>query len=265
MFNLSPMVKNLLIFNVGIFIISLFFSETNRIFALYGYFSPNFKIYQHFTYMFLHADTWHIFGNMLGLVIFGPLLERVWGDAKFLKFYMITGIGAGVLYALVNMYEFSEFKNDVINYRQAPSPTAFLNFLQDHYPSFRENPGVVDFLQAFEANQDNEAYKVRSVEHIEDFLLDFLRTHGGMVGASGAVYGILLAIGMLFPNTVFMLIFPPIPVKAKYLALALGIMAVFGAIHKAPGDKVAHFAHLGGMLIGYILLRIWKQDRNSFY
>ena len=86
-----------------------------------------------------------------------------------------------------------------------------------------------------------------------------------MVGASGAVYGIVLAFGMLFPNTVLMLLFPPIPIKAKYLALAFGIFALFGVINKSPDDNVAHFAHLGGMLIGFIMLRIWKQDRNSFY
>jgi membrane associated rhomboid family serine protease len=86
-----------------------------------------------------------------------------------------------------------------------------------------------------------------------------------MLGASGAIYGLLMAIGMLFPNTEFMLLFPPIPLKAKYLALGLGLIALFSGLTNAPGDNVAHFAHLGGMLFAFILLKIWQGKRGTFY
>ena len=199
MFNrITPMVRNLLLVNVAMYIITDFlgFGLFKYKLMLHSFHSPEFQPYQLFSHMFLHGGLGHLFFNMLGLYFLGPLLERVWGANRFLVFYMICGIGAAVLFASI-----SYFQGDL-------TP---------------------------------------------------------MLGASGAVYGLIMAIGMLFPNTEFLLLFPPIPVKAKYLAMALGGIALYMGLSNNPGDNIAHFAHLGGMLFAFIILKIWQSQRGSFY
>lgn len=196
--SLTPMVRNLLIINVVMFILTYMMQmrALENMLILHSFHSDLFRPYQLFSHMFLHGGIGHLFFNMLGLFFLGPLLERVWGSNKFLVFYLVCGIGAAVLFASI-----SYFQGEI-------------------YP---------------------------------------------MLGASGAIYGLLMAIGMLFPNTEFMLLFPPIPIKAKYLALGLGLIALYLGLSNNPGDNVAHFAHLGGMLFAFIMLKIWKGQRGSFY
>jgi len=193
------MVKSILIVNVGVFIFSFILPLPNFL-GLYPLRSPDFKPFQLFTYMFVHADFWHILFNMIGLVIFGAFLEAFWGQNKFLIFYMVTGIGAGVFYG-------------VINYFALMGPV----------------------------------YNIP------------------MIGASGAVYGLIMACAILFPNTEIFLLFPPMPVKLKWLAVFLGGIALFSIINRNPADNVAHLAHLGGMVFAFILLKIWQNQRKDFY
>lgn len=199
---LTPMVKNLLIVNVGVFLIgAIIFGNINVYLALYPFDSPYFKPYQLFTYMFAHGGFGHILFNMIGLMVFGSILEQFWGSNKFLIFYMVTGIGAALVYSGFNYFEVF-------------GPTEKLS---------------------------------------------------SMVGASGAVYGLLMACGILFPNTELMLLFPPIPIKMKWLAIGLGAIALYSGFRQDPGDNVAHMAHLGGMFFAFIMLKIWQRDRNNFY
>jgi membrane associated rhomboid family serine protease len=143
--------------------------------------------------MFVHSpgSFMHIFFNMFGLVMFGPILETYWGPKKFLLFYIITGIGAAIFNVLVVMFF---------------------------------NAGAF----------------------------------GIMLGASGAIYGVLTAFAMTFPNMELMLIIPPIPIKAKYLVLILGGIAVYSGFRNSPGDNVAHFTHLGGIVVAFFMVTFWK-------
>lgn len=261
---ITPMVKNLLIINVGVHLLSwLLKIDVSDMFSFYGFHSPKFEPYQLFTYMFLHANFSHLLFNMIGLIVFGPMLENFWGASRFLQYYLITGIGAGILYAAVNWMEFNGTSRDAEQYIEQPTPEGFYSFLRDHFPEFRASTGLVSLAENFDDKPDSEQLKQITVSQVRD--LTALIRDGGMLGASGAIFGLLMAAGLLFPNTQVMLLIPPIPIKIKYMALILGSLAIFGALHKTPGDNVAHFAHLGGMVVGIIIIKIWNRDRTKFY
>jgi membrane associated rhomboid family serine protease len=261
-FNLTPMVRNLLLLNIAIFILqnlNLAFMEYLPLFPVTSsYFMPH----QFVTYMFLH-DTrgWgHIFGNMFGLLIFGPLLERFWGSKKFLFFYFFTGIGAGILHSGVTLYETGKLRNDAETYIEAPTPTKFVSFIHK-YASNSYN-AFYKFLNDFEENPDSEQHLDYSKKVVADVYNG--RANIPTVGASGAIFGILMAFGLLFPNTEIFLYFL-FPIKAKYIVAFYGIYELYAGFGRAPGDSVAHFAHIGGMFFAYILIRYWGSQRNKFY
>lgn len=189
MFNVTPLVRNLIIINVAIFLAQNLLSNIHltEYLSLWSVHSPNFKPYQFFTYMFAHGGFGHIFFNMLALASFAPILESYWGDKKFLIFYLATGIGAGIVYAAVNLLI-----------------------------------GTAD--------------------------------GGIMLGASGAIYGILMAFGLVFPNMEIMLLFPPIPIKAKYMVFIMGFITY--ALDSS--GTVAHLAHFGGAFVAFIIVSMWK-------
>lgn len=200
MFNVTPLVRTIIIINVAVFLLqqlltSLATVEMNgmeyriglsELVSLWNIGHPLFKPYQFFTYMFAHGGFGHIFFNMLAFASFAPILEGYWGDKKFLIFYIITGMGAGVIYALANYF--------------------------------------------------------------------FPGNGGSMLGASGAIYGILMAFGMLFPDLELMLLFPPIPIKAKYMVFLMGFITY--AIDRS--GTVAHLAHFGGALVAFLLISYWR-------
>lgn len=194
---------------------------------LTGYYpsAPQFYPWQVITHMFMHASLSHIFFNMFALYMFGPNLERVWGSKRFLNYYIICGLGAFALHEFVVGFQFYQ-----------------------------------DFGTFF-PTADDVAYGLSGRMRASVLA----QTFNGVVGASGAVFGILLGFGMLFPNTRLMLLFPPIPIKAKLFVLGYGAIELFLAFENNPGDNTAHFAHLGGMIFGYILIKKWKKDRDAFY
>ena len=215
--SLPPVVKNLVILN-GIMLIITFITGNFMYekFALFYFESPLFKPYQLLTHMFMHGSFFHLFFNMYALVIFGIVLEQVWGSQKFFLYYLVTGIGAALLHSLVIFIEVSQLK------------------------------------EAYEAGN---IMAINSIEIIN-------RTP--TVGASGAVYGVLLAYGMLFPNNVLQLIFPPITLKAKWFVVIFGAIELFLGISR-PGSNIAHFAHLGGMIFGYLLILYWKKKNRMYF
>lgn len=215
--SLPPVVKNLVILN-GIMLIITFITGNFMYekFALFYFESPLFKPYQLLTHMFMHGSFFHLFFNMYALVIFGIVLEQVWGSQKFFLYYLVTGIGAALLHSLVIFIEVSQLK------------------------------------EAYEAGN---IMAINSIEIIN-------RTP--TVGASGAVYGVLLAYGMLFPNNVLQLIFPPIALKAKWFVVIFGAIELFLGISR-PGSNIAHFAHLGGMIFGYLLILYWKKKNRMYF
>lgn len=193
MFSLTPLVRNIIIINVAVFLAQNLFRNMHltEYLSLWDLHSGLFRPYQFFTYMFAHGGLGHIFFNMLALASFAPILESYWGEKKFLTFYLATGIGAGVIYGVSNYFL---------------------------------GPGA----------------------------------GGSMLGASGAIYGILMAFGMIFPNMQLMLLFPPIPIKAKYMVFIMGFITY--ALDSS--GSVAHLAHFGGALVAFIIISAWRNQRR---
>jgi len=233
-----PVVKNLIIINALMFLGTLavqqaWSTDLNQILGLYYLGSPLFKPYQIITHMFMHGSLGHIFFNMFALWMFGKVLEQVWGSKRFFIYYMITGLGAVFLHSIVLSLEIHPL----------------VNYVSQTYGIDSLTPDVIDQLY----NMNDPKAKALAMGLVTP-----------TIGASGAVFGVLLAFGMLFPNTQLMLLFPPIPIKAKYFVIGYGLIELYLGVMQ-PGSNVAHFAHLGGMLFGFVMIKLWKNDRNAFY
>ena len=168
--------------------------------------------------------------------MFGRVLEGAWGQKRFLIYYMVSGVGAGLVQLLVAHFRF-------MGYGDLVTPEIMNLILNEGYQASLEGK---NFTDSFLGNLN-------------------VIINGVSVGASGAVFGILLAFGMLFPNTELMLLFPPIPIKAKWFVIIYGAFELFSGVANFSGDNVAHFAHLGGMLFGFILIKYWNKNSNHFY
>lgn len=240
--NIPDVTKNLLIINVLFFLASVVAqSQGVNLQGMLGMHYPGsnyFEPYQIITHFFMHANFPHILFNMIGLIVFGSHLERVWGKRRYFIFYFVTAIGAAALHFLVQGFEIHSLTGSWF-------PDIYINTPKDIFSTTInfEAPHVFDEGWRHAVN----IYAIPTV------------------GASGAIYGLLMAFALLFPNTQFMLLFPPIPIKAKWLALGLGIMALVQGYQNSSGDSVAHFAHLGGMLFAFIMIQIWKRDKSNFY
>ena len=253
--NITPVVRNLLIINV---VITLIQEILHINFAALGglryIHAETFLPFQFFTYMFIHGGFMHLFGNMLALFIFGPWLERVWGSRRFFAFYMITGVGAGLIWFGINFWETHGVERDAQAYFSNPNPELFNSFIVKHA---HLTDAVDHFIDEFAQHPEKESYKEESASMIREYYYKIANTP--MVGASGAIFGLLMAFGLIFPNTVLMLLFPPIPIKAKYFVLLYGLYELYATIQNSPTDNVAHFAHLGGMLFAFILVKRWAK------
>ncbi|GAB2549292.1 rhomboid family intramembrane serine protease [Rufibacter soli] len=256
---ITPMVRNLLILNVLMYFLSDRLFPTD-LFALHDIRSDAFRPFQFVTHMFMHGNLMHLFSNMFSLFIFGPLLERHWGEKRFLVFYLVTGLGASVLYSLVRGYEVTTVMDGVAAFMQNPDPIDFRDLVQSAGVNVR---GLQDFMIGFNRNPTDPQF-IMQAKTIASKLSEVM-VNSPMLGASGAVFGILMAFGMLFPNTELMLLFFPIPIKAKYFVLLYGAFELYSGLNRTPGDNVAHYAHLGGMLFAYILLKLWERKRTNFY
>ncbi len=260
--NITPVVQNLLLLNIILFLVSAYvLPQLNVWFALYYIHSPYFKPFQFLTYMFMHADFWHLFSNMFGLLIFGPLLEQFLGPKKLLTLWMVCGIGSGVLYSGYNSYRVNSLETKIEVFQNNPDPDYFNKLVLENRGFFQRT--IFDFVDDYSRNPDD----VGLITQAKQTLSAILEIQGNipMVGASGALFGVLIAFAMLFPNTQLFLLFPPMPVKAKYLVLFYGLYTLYNVFVNNPSDNVAHFAHLSGLIIGAILVYRWKKNRNSFY
>ena len=257
-------VKNLLIINILMLFATFVFSGTfdiqlTRILGLYYFESELFRPYQIITHMFMHGGLAHLFFNMFALWMFGRVLESVWGSQRFLIYYFVTGLGAAALHTFVNHLEMSSMINAANAFMNNPTPDLFREFISNHIPSPRRE--VYDFIMYWSDEPGNQAYITQAVTMVENSLRH--RMNIPTVGASGAVFGVLLAFGMLFPNTRLMLLFPPIPIKAKYFVIAYGCIELYLGLTR-PGSNIAHFAHLGGMLFGFLLIKYWQKNTRNF-
>jgi membrane associated rhomboid family serine protease len=237
---LPPVVKNLIFINIIMFIAtfvvqSVYSIDLSSYLGIYFPKSELFQPFQIITSMFMHASFWHIFANMFALYMFGGILESVWGPKRFFIYYMVCGIGAALIHESVLAYQYHKLISSI-----APDQ---LQLVLDSGKNY--------FFQG----------KVFADETMKNLQI-LLNTP--TIGASGAIFGILLAFGVLFPNTQLMLLFPPIPIKAKYFVVGYGAIELFLAITQ-PRSNIAHAAHLGGMLFGYILIRIWRKTTRTLY
>ena len=264
MFNLTPTVRNLLIANV-LFLIAQqsLLPLITQVGSLYPIGSPYFFPWQFFTYMFLHAGWGHLIANMFGLISFGPLLEQRWGASRFLTFWLICGVGAGLLYEGVRGYEMHKMEVARQEFHQSPTGGDFANFFRSYFP---DATGYESLAGALERNPQNQEYINAATKAVDGAVIETRDSpNGGMLGASGALFGILFAFAYLFPNTELMLLFFPFPIKAKYFVFLYALYELYNGVHRTPGDNVAHFAHLGGLLIGFLVLKFWERGRERFY
>lgn len=269
---LPPVVKNLLIINGLFFLATIAFSGQIDLadkLGLHFPLSEKFQPYQIITYMFMHGGFMHLFFNMFALWMFGNTLENYWGPKRFLTYYIITGIGAALCHYAVVYFQIQPTLNSIDSYLADPNGLAFTDFLNSQ--NFGLSMEMVDhynetiptlFNQAVQSHNDVEALRI-SMDFMNVYKQDFLNAPV-VVGASGSVFGILLAFGMLFPNTLLYVYFA-IPIKAKWFVVLYGAIELFSGIANSPTDNVAHFAHLGGMLFGIILILYWKSRSNRFY
>lgn len=317
MYRLTPVVKNLIVINLIVYVLNIFTTpaqEFGVLFGLRAYNSPEFQPYQILTYMFIHAkinpmsnniDFMHIFGNMFALFMFGTWLETLFGSRKFLAFYMLTGMGAGILNSGFNYYFIERQKADVEKFLayEKPGSLEFVQYLGKHDPKTQElNLDYIDAVQEVEegveeltdsiqkykkeiaqldSTQDQEkliklvnylelqrdtlkykeeAYRTDMVNSVKKSYTYSLNAR--TVGASGAIFGILVAFAMIFPNLTLMLIIPPIPIQAKYLAMFYVLFELYNGLEYGGASQVAHFAHLSGALVGFLLIRYWGIKRQ---
>jgi membrane associated rhomboid family serine protease len=266
-YSMTPMVRYLLIINAAVFLLAMFTDYFSVLdFMALRYFSGSeFKIHQVITHMFMHASFMHLLGNMFGLFMFGPALERIWGTQRFVLFYFVCGIGAALLYTGVHAIEYRQIREKIDTYRESSDPYEYEVIIFRNFETFSaHNPyPFYELPRLLQQNPKDKELIRESFSYLEQ--LYAAKQNTPMIGASGAIFGILLGFGMLFPNTIIMLLFPPIPMKAKYFVLIFGGLELYLGIQNSQGDTVAHFAHVGGMLFGYLLIIYWRRRRDRFY
>lgn len=264
MFNITPTVRNLLIANILLLVLSAnVLPQLIQLGALYPVGSSYFQPWQFVTYMFLHAGWGHLIGNMFALLSFGPLLEQRWGGQRFLVFWLICGFGAGLLYEGVRAYETHQMQQAAAEFHRAPSGGDFAEFFRTYGSDYTGYETLARDMQQDPRNAENIASANKAVDGLLAEITNSPRE--GMVGASGAVFGLLFAFAYLFPNTELMLLFFPFPIKAKYFVFLYGAYELYNGVHRTPGDNVAHYAHLGGLFIGFLVVRYWERGRERFY
>ncbi|MCX6267138.1 MAG: rhomboid family intramembrane serine protease [Bacteroidetes bacterium] len=264
---LPPVVKNLLIIN-GLFYLATVSFETAfgidlvNLLGLHYFQSELFQPYQFVSYMFIHGSISHVVMNMFALWMFGYLLENVWGSKRFLTYYMVTGIGAAVVQTLVHWIDISMVQTAANSYAANPTLDSFIAFIRHHYPRYYESEGTLkNFINEWSSAKNSPGYSSQSLEYINQLMK--LQIDVPTVGASGAVFGILLAFGMMFPNMLVYVYFL-FPIKAKWIVILYGALELFSGISNNPSDNVAHFAHLGGMIFGFFLIIYWKRKTGSY-
>lgn len=246
--NIPQVTKNLLLLNVMLYIVSMILIQNGFDLGQYlgaHYFnSALFQPYQVITHMFMHSahSIMHILFNMLLLVMFGAHLERLWGPKRFFFFYLASGLGAFFLYNSIGVWELMELKKSLYTMGYD-----------------------LDILNHKITNGYLEEIEIMQPYHRETLQRYYELTVSSMVGASGALFGVLAGFAVLFPNTQLMLLFPPIPIKAKYLIGAYLLFEIYSSI-SGPKDNIAHLAHVGGAIVGIALVLYWrKTDKKNFY
>lgn len=272
---LPPVVKNIIIINVLMFMATIAMQKFNidlyTLLGLHYFESSLFYPYQFITYMFMHGNIGHLFFNMFALWMFGSVIENYWGAKRFLLYYILTGIGAALTHYGVLAWELIPDLKYINACIVNPDVETLNNLIANHqFMIDFENNTMKEGFERFKENVillQNGIDVANAKSYINSYLLEYKDayiSHANIVGASGSVFGLLLAYGMMFPNTLIYLYFF-IPIKAKWFVLAYGAIELFYGI-SGTADGIAHFAHLGGMIFGLILILYWrKQARKNYY
>ena len=231
--NLSPVVKNLLIINIICFVGTMIFPNANRLLGVYYPDSPFFEVWQPISYMFMHGGFTHMFFNMFALVMSGPVIEQMFGSKRFLNYYLITALGALVLQYGVQAVEVSQiigspFAAESINLDLAA------NRISSQLPLTGDELGKLGSIYATP-----------------------------MVGASGAIFGLLLAFAYFYPNMPLYFMFIPVPIKAKYFVGGYILIEIYLGFNNS-GSSIAHLAHVGGALFGYLMIKMWGYKKGYY-
>ncbi len=239
MMRLTDTIKHLLIINIILFIApQLFQIDLTNVLALQFPKNQHFGFWQYVTHMFMHGGFTHILFNMYGLWAFGTPLEQIWGRNKFIFFYFSAGIGAGLIYTLVNYWQFNQIYELFV--QTGMSGEEIISVLE---AMSTNDPRVVENITQGQFNKIVSLYNTPAV------------------GASGAIYGVLVAFGLYFKDAKLALIFLPIPIAAKYFIPAIILIDVFFGMTKYSIGNIAHFAHIGGAIIGFIVAYYWKTNQ----
>lgn len=239
--NVTETVKQLIIINILFFVGTLALGDpAYKMLSMYFPENPNFQIWQPISHMFMHGGFMHIFFNMFALYSFGSALESIWGSKKFLFFYISCGLGAALLHTGINYYYYQDGLNVLME--QGFSKTEIVAVLNG-----KGNDQIVPLLNSPDFQNFVSAY------------------FGTVVGASGAIYGVIVAFAFMFPNAELALMFIPVPIKAKYFVPGLVLvdlyLGVSGQSIFGGGGGIAHFAHVGGALFGFIIMWYWKKNQ----
>jgi membrane associated rhomboid family serine protease len=248
--NITPVCKQLLIINVICFI-GTQCNDLLNLFALYYPTSPNFKPFQLVTHFFMHGSVMHIFFNMLGLISLGSMLEAVWGPKRFLQFYLICALGAAAVHLGMQYWEYSQLQKLIDALATSHSGDYYQQFLTKMSKDGYEISSAMNYAGQTFGEQDTKD----AIEQMHRFME--AKSNIPTVGASGAIYGLLAGIWYLFPEIEFYMYFIPIPVKARYMVPLLLASDLFFGFSRFSNDNVAHFAHVGGAMVGFLILVFW--------
>jgi membrane associated rhomboid family serine protease len=252
--NIPQVTRNLLLLNILVFILTLILGskgvDLNQLLSTHAIGSPLFKPYQVVTYMFAHADFLHILMNMWLFVMLGGYLERLWGPKRFFIFFLLCGFGAFLLQNAMSVYQLFELKSKI---SASGIDINTINYYISNTSSIQESLIEINDMGNFTQSQAS-------------LILEYIMlSNASMLGASGAVFGVLAAFAILFPNQEFLLYFA-IPVKAKFLVGGYIIYEIYQSFQHNPNDQVAHLAHIGGAIAGALIVLYWrKKDRTNFY
>ncbi|WP_343304910.1 rhomboid family intramembrane serine protease [Chitinophaga niabensis] len=276
-FQMLPLViKNLLIINGLVFLAqvtleNMYGYRMEDLFGLHYWGSELFKPHQLVTHLFMHGGFGHVFFNMFALWMFGSALENIWGPKRFLVFYIICGIGAALCHMVVLTYDNMQVVKAVQHFNADPAFDTF-NVIYEKYglgnyviSEGNQQVSLQSFRDAW-STMPPESYDMTFRAKL--YLAKFVETYANIptVGASGAVFGILFAFGYLFPNNYLFILPIPFPIKAKYFIGGYILLELYMGIKNSGEDNVAHWAHLGGALFGYLLLKFWnKRNRRTLY
>ncbi|SHF92706.1 Membrane associated serine protease, rhomboid family [Salegentibacter echinorum] len=237
---ITETVKVLLIINVIFFVGTQFLGDyAYQLFSLWFFENENFKVWQIVTHMFMHGSFMHILFNMYALWAFGGPIEQMLGQKRFLFFYFSAGLGAAFLHTLVNYINFESGYNALLEAGMS------MGNIEQLLKTGEYNTGILNSV---------------SKDTLQDLYMSY---NTPAVGASGAIYGILVAFGMMFPNVELFLLFVPIPIKAKYFIPVIILIDLFSGVtgYSLFGGGIAHFAHVGGALFGFIMMWYWKKNQ----